>query len=189
MNTTSEKRASITIVGLQQNYKKEDIIKMLVLQNGFIKGFSNSNDINQHIEIYSVRPLKKNPERFQVFASVSSTLREGMLHFGDKVSLGFTSCRIFDRVNVKRCFNCQKFGHYMKECPTPDATVCGKCASNDHITRDCSSFDTECINCVREGLTDFAHYTNSIECPVLVRQQNILKRRLNMQNRHRVPLG
>ena len=54
MNTPVEKRASIIIVGLQQEYKKEEIIQMLVLQNWFIKGFAHSNDIKKHIEIFAV---------------------------------------------------------------------------------------------------------------------------------------
>ena len=64
MHIPAEKRASIIIVGLQQEYKKYDIIDMLILQNDFIKGFANSNDIRKHIEIFAVQLLKNHPERF-----------------------------------------------------------------------------------------------------------------------------
>ena len=181
----------MTIVGLQQEYQKDEIINMLVLQNGFIKGFANSNDIRKHIQIFAIQPLKNNPELFQVFASVSTTLREGFLHFGNKVTLGLISCKIYDRFHVKRCNNCQKFGHYMKDCPTPDATVCGKCASNDHSTRDCVSVEIECINCVRNGMDDKSHHTNSFKCPTLLEKQQVLKKRvsnrLNLTTNRRVP--
>ena len=84
MNTPSELRALITIVGLQKEYKKKEVLQMLELQNGFLKGFANSNRLQDHIEIFSVQPLKNNPQRFQVFASVSRTLGEGILMFENK---------------------------------------------------------------------------------------------------------
>ena len=94
METPVEKRASITIVGLREEYDKDEIIKMLVLQNGFIKGFANANDIKNHIEIHAVRRLKNNQSRFQAFATVSTTLRGGLQHFGNKVTLG----KIYDQL-------------------------------------------------------------------------------------------
>ena len=183
MNTPVEKRASITIVGLQQEYNKDEIIQMLVLQNGFIKGFTNSNDIKKHIEIFAVRPLKNNPARFQVFASVSTILREGFLHFGNKVTLGLTSCKVYDRYHVKRCNNCQKFGHYMKDCPTPDSSICGKCASYHHCTKDCDDSEPRCINCVGNNIDNHQHHTNSFKCPSLLHQQQlVMKKQSNRLN-------
>ena len=61
---------------------------MLVLQNAFIKRFANSNDINEHIKIFAVRSLKNNPNCYQAFASVSTTLREGFNYFKNKVTIG-----------------------------------------------------------------------------------------------------
>ena len=87
------------------------------MQNGFIRKFGMSNDINDHIKVHSVKSLKNNALCFQVFCDVSRVLREGLRHFKDKVTLGLKSCKVYDRYNVKRCFNCQKFGHYATNCP------------------------------------------------------------------------
>ena len=70
MNTPAEKRASITIVGLKQQYHKDEIIETSLLQNGFIK---YSNDIKKHIGIFAVQPLQNNRELYPSFASVSVT--------------------------------------------------------------------------------------------------------------------
>lgn len=189
METPVEKRASITIVGLREEYDKDEIIKMLVLQNGFIKGFSNANEIKNHIEIYAVRPLKNNPNRFQAFATVSKTLRGGLQHFGDKVTLGMIRCKIYDRFHIKRCNNCQKFGHYMRDCPTPDSTVCGKCSSFHHSTKECQAHEAECINCIRNGIEEKNHHTNSMDCKTL--QREILRKKnrnhLNFPGKRHVP--
>ena len=50
-NTPSEKRLSITIVGPPKEYSKEEMVQMLLMQNGVITQFANSNDIDVHIQI------------------------------------------------------------------------------------------------------------------------------------------
>ena len=180
LRTPAEKRHSITIVGLSKQYEKEEVLHMLELQNGFIKGFASKNDLKQHIQIYTVRPLKNNPSVFQVFANISSTLREGFTYFKNKVTLGLQSCRIYDQYHIKRCNNCQHFGHYIKECPTPDMHACGICSSTDHQTKDCESQESKCINCIRNKVIDCNHYANSLQCPSMKKEQEAKKKRLNL---------
>ena len=178
MNTPREIRPAITIVGLPKEYKKEEIINMLVVQNSYIKKFTTNNSINDHIKIYAIRPLKNDAACFQVFANVSSFLREVLRHTKDRVTLGLTSCKIYDRYHIKRCNNCQNFGHYAKDCPSKNVPNCGKC-SGDHLTNDCDAFDRKCINCVRMKLTDIHHPAMSYKCPCLIKEQDLLKKKLN----------
>jgi hypothetical protein len=177
VRTPNEKRPSITIVGLPNEYPKDEIMQQLVLQNGFIKGFANQNDIKEHLEIFAVRPLKKNENIYQAFASVSPTLREGIKHFNDKLTIGFAKCKVYDRYHVKRCFNCQHFGHYAKECPTSEEHVCGKC-NGSHLTKDCDVAQPKCANCVRENAEDSSHPAFDSKCPSLKKHQDIEKKKL-----------
>ena len=124
---------------LQKEYSKDELMEMLKLQNGFIKGFSNSNDLKQHIEIFPVRPLKNNAECLQAFANVSKVPRDCIALLW-KQSNGLSTCNIYDRYHIKWCNNCQNFGHYMKDCPTPNVHVCGKCSLN-HFTKYCESLE------------------------------------------------
>ena len=140
INTPKERRHSITIVGLPKEYKKEEVINMLIMQNGFIKKFAVSNTIEDHIKIYAIRPLKNNPECFQAFANVSTKLREGFRQFKDKVTLG-----LIIRYNIKRCYNCQKRGHYIKYRFTRGVYISALCSEN--------------------------HF----RCPSLLKHQNLLK--------------
>ena len=155
---------------------------MLVLQNTFLKNFDNLNDINKHIVINAVRPLKNNATCFQAFGSVSKTIREGFTHYGNKVTVGLATCKIYDRYHIKRCNICQHFGHYMKDCPNPDEHSCGKCGG-DHSTRDCTNDIANCINCVRKSVEATDHCAYSYKCTSLIEQQNLLKNRLNYENR------
>lgn len=180
MNTPKEKRVSVTIVGFEEKYEKDEIIQMLELQNGLIRVFSRSNDIKQHIEIHAICPLKNNPERFQAFASVSPSLRCGFKACGDKTRIGLSTCKIYDRFHVKRCFNCQDFKHYSKDCPNADVHVCAKCGSNHHSTKDCDSGEKTCINCIRHGKEEEAntHSADSFECPILQKEQELVRSKL-----------
>ena len=188
MTAPGEIRHSITIVGFRREYEKDEIIRMLELQNGFIKNFANSNDINDHIEIFSVRPLKNNTNSFQAFASVSATLREGFTYYKNKVTIGLASCKIYDRYHVKRCNVCQHFGHYARDCPTPDEHACAKCSGN-HKTDECVSETPKCVNCVRSDNENTQHHAYSHTCPAMKTQQESLKKKLenhlNSKSRNR----
>ena len=150
---------------------------MLVLQNGFVKGFAGQNDINEHIEIFAVRPLKNKADCYQAFASVSPTLREGIKHFKNKLTIGFANCKVYDRYHVKRCNNCQHFRHYARECSTPDDIACGKCGGT-HLTNDCDSAEVKCINCVRGNGKECDHTAFDYRCPSLKKEQEVEKKKL-----------
>ena len=182
MKSITKKKPSITIVGLSRNYSKEEIINQLVSQNHFIRQFTTVNDINEHIEIHDVKPTRAKPSIFQAFASVSDTLRKGFYNYKDKVTVGLTSCKIYDRYHVKRCNNCQGIGHYYKECPTPDETRCAKC-SLDHPTNSCTAVESKCINCCKEG-RESNHKAYDPKCPALVSEIE-KKKTLNSQ---RIPM-
>lgn len=78
-----ELRPSISIVGLSKECSPEEVVNMLLKQNHFMSKFGNLNDINEHFKVNAVRPLKNDSNKFQVFASISNTLREGFRHHGD----------------------------------------------------------------------------------------------------------
>ena len=184
MNAPSEKRVPITIVGLKREEQKEEIIKMLVLQNDFIKRFANQNDIKEHIKIYSVRPLKNNPNCYQAFASVTKTLHEGLNYHSNKITIGLATCKIYERNHIKRCNICQHFGHYARDCPTKEP-ICGKCGE-DHHTNNCSNPNPRCINCTRSDVEDTNHHAISHMCPTMIAKQKSMNNRLN--SNRQVPL-
>ena len=119
--SVDEKKPGITIVGMNYEMSKNEIVEQLISQNQFIGCLSVSNDINDHIKIHDVKPTKAKPDVFQAFASVSALLRKGIKTFNDKLTIGITVCKVYDRFNIRRCNNCQGLGHFYKECPTPNA--------------------------------------------------------------------
>ena len=125
---------------------------------------------DKHFKIHSVKPLKNNPEKFQAFASVSECLREGFRRAKDKLLMRVNTCKTYDRRQTKRCNNCQKFGHFVANCPTPNEASCGKC-SGSHSSNDCTATDRGCINCKRNNLEYNSHSAFYHKCPMLVKYQ------------------
>ena len=182
MSAPKAKQQSITIVGLPNEYSKEEALRCIITQNEFIKQFSVLNKIEDHINIHVIKPLRNKPTVFQVFASVSPVLREGLQYHKDRIIIGFMSCKIYDRQQVMRCNNCQHFGHFARNCPTQDEPVCGKC-SESHRTDSCDKNERKCINCVRNGNEDDNHSVLYHGCPSVVKQLELKSKSLNSLSR------
>ena len=126
------------------------------------------------MKIHSIKPTRNNGEKFQEFASVSQVLRVGFRRGNDKLTIGVTSCKVYDRTQTKRCNNCQKFGHFMAKCPTTGTPRCGKC-SGDHQTNDCTSAERGCVNCKRNNLEYRSHSAFYHKCPSLLKFEELLE--------------
>ena len=58
--------------------------------------------------------------------------------------------------SVKRCYNCQFYGHISRNCT--NEVTCGRCAGK-HKTEVCNAENLKCANCKR------AHVSGDRECP------------------------
>ena len=183
MKTPREKRPTISIVGLNENYKNEEVVDMLVQQNTFMNQFSESNNIADHINVFAVKPLRDKPNVYQAFARISVVLREGFKSFNNKITLGLSTCKIYDQYHVKRCNNCQDLGHYFKNCPNQDVHICAKCGLN-HSTRECTSSTRKCVNCTKRTLPEGEcnHSADDQACPTIRKAQDDMKKHLNMHS-------
>ena len=182
MNSPQAKLKPVTIVGLPKAYKENEVVDMLLLHNDFIKNFAIANKIEDHIKVHVVKPLRNNQEVYQIFASVSPTLREGMQNYKNKVLIGISSCRIYDRSRTKRCNNCQHYGHFAKDCETPNEPVCGKCSGN-HRTDGCLfPNEKKCINCVRTNNKESNHEAFDHKCPTMMKYEKELADKNNVRS-------
>ena len=70
-----------------------------------------------------------------VVARVSEDIRECIKAVNDRIFIGFSACKVFDRFYVKSCAACHRFGHYHAECES--APCCGYCGAADHTSQQC----------------------------------------------------
>lgn len=174
LNTPKAKEHSITIVGMSREYTTDEIKRLIVQQNVLIKRFTEVNNLDEHLKVHSVKPTRNNGEIYQAFASVSQILRDGFRKAKDKIIIGVNSCKIYDRTQTKRCNNCQKFGHFMANCPTPGSPSCGKCGES-HPTNECTSEERGCINCKRNSMEYSSHSAFYHKCPSLLKFEKLLE--------------
>ena len=116
----------------------------------------------------------------QVVARVSQDIREVLKMNNDRIFIGFSAHRIFDRFYIKTCAKCHRFGHYHANCSDHNP-CCGYCSSEDHVSDNCpvkAEKDVrkyKCVNCNDAGKTSDGHSSYWFKCPAYLEQQNKMK--------------
>lgn len=97
----------------------------------------------------------------------------------ERLNVGWERCKVYDAVQVLRCFKCKGFNHKAKDCG--ETEVCTKC-HGAHISKECNETAiNKCINCIRAnkdlnmGL-DINHDTMDRLCPVYQQKLNVRKK-------------
>ena len=159
-------RQTIAVVGLDDNYEGEELLQSLVEQNYYLNAFASTSEISQHLRFVDTKPLRNDSERFQAVFRISKELRQILHRHNDRLIVGVISCRVYNRLFVKRCSICQRYGHFMAQCQHKEDPCCAFCGG-DHETKTCSK-DTgkKCINCVRNGSDNVAHAAFFHGCPL-----------------------
>ena len=106
---------------------------------------------------------------------MSPDVRNAIARSSNRVFLGLTSCRAFDRFWATQCRHCQKFGHTRDRCPAKDASpTCGFCAG-PHASLSCPDKSVlNCVNCSSQGgpAERCHHSASSLDCPVMISERN-----------------
>ena len=170
---------TIAVVGFSSTYTESNLLDTILKQNEFVNDFINfkSQGLSEkHIKLLHVKPLKNNPQLFQGVFKISTLLRDLLKKFNDKLLVGIRNVTIFDRIFVKRCFGCQKYGHIHANCPTPNVIKCANCGAS-HETRSCKAANEQhkCVNCLMHGTSNSNHAASSTNCPVFQTELNRLK--------------
>lgn len=149
----------LRVVGFSQKISESELVKSVKILNDDIL---TENSI---IECLSIAPLKKNQRRFQALLQLDLSSYLSILKKGE-LMIGYEFCRVFDAVELRRCFKCCGFGHFSKDCNRDD--VCPRC-SEAHDVKACNSSILKCIHCAnavkhnKEIKFDHAVW-NSSEC-------------------------
>lgn len=128
----------IRISGISEKLDKEIIVDMLKSQN---KCLFHSGS---HLKLVSISPLRKNQNMYQATVDVDSeTYHKFIKH--EHVVLGYDYCKVYDAIDVRRCFKCCGFHHLASKC-TSEMSVCPRCSEN-HPLAECNSSNLKCIHC------------------------------------------
>lgn len=78
-----------------------------------------------------------------------------------RIKLGWTYCRIKEKIDPDFCTKCQTFGHLHDQCKEKSLSdrKCMRCGEVSHATRECKN-EEKCFTCKKSG-----HRANSARCP------------------------
>lgn len=78
-----------------------------------------------------------------------------------RVKVGFVACRVRERVDVIRCYNCLEYGHHKSKCHnTANKIICIKCSREGHYAKECSEKESKCLHC-----NGAKHKMGTMACP------------------------
>lgn len=181
--TLKSKLPSIALLGVTQEYSKVQITNMIMKQNEVIRLLVEDGS---HLSVLYTKPPGEDGDKpyHQVVLRVSPDIRRAISNHGNKIHMGKLVHRVVDRFYIRRCNLCQTYGHYQDSCPHPASTVCGYCAEETHLSRDCpkksgSTHAFSCYNCKSRNLDHKGHSTFWHNCPSYKDQQKRLERTIN----------
>ena len=179
-----ERHPTISVANICQQYQENELQEIILQAHPTIKSLVN------HGETFSVLKIKKqlrNESKYQATIRVSNSIRKIIEGQGNRLYICSYSCKVFDHFHVKRCNNCQCYGHYKADCKASQPS-CGYCAKNHH-SENCpektnSAFLPCCSNCTNGKFDGEKHTHTSFDrtCPSYVAEQNQLRKTISYYN-------
>lgn len=129
----------VRIVGISEKLDNDVLLNCVLKQND--KVFHSSAEC----KVFNVVCIKNKADMYQATLQLDNLSYHNALESGHLL-VGLDVCRVFDAVEVPRCFRCNGFGHTSKACKLK--RTCPRC-TRDHDLKDCSVSDGElcCVNC------------------------------------------
>ena len=155
------------LVGLTFDLTKAEALQCIIDENRSWIHFEKTSENTLMIKddpfsVLTVHDVVKcrNNDIFRISVTMSNNL---LASLGDrKLSVGFSKCKLYKVSNHNRCYNCQRTGHFAKDCQNEIA--CSRC-SLGHDSRECKSTTAKCVNCVLNSENNVNHPSYSTLCP------------------------
>lgn len=173
INVAEPKKSSplLKVVGITDVTDKEQLIQAIKKQNC---------DLVKQGDRLEVVDFKKVKNHYTAILSVDFGTFKSILDKG-KLRIRWDMCRVYEHINVTRCYKCNDYGHHANECTQKEHT-CPKCAGS-HEIKLCNADYEKCSNCMMANEVncldlDVNHTVWNYNCPLLQRRLNIVKKRV-----------
>lgn len=175
--TPSLKHPKVKIIRINEDDDNtaEDLIEAIIDQN-LTKQTREEEDF--HIKI--IKKIKKENERHFTLILETDPKTHKLLTNRDKIFIGWSRGKPYDYVHVIRCYKCQGFNHFAKDCK--NNKICYKCSLQHE--GECKAKHNKCINC-KNAIQKYKikinddHNALDHNCPCYVRVLNSVKRRVD----------
>lgn len=128
----------------------------------------------------TVKTFKKMKTKYMAILECDPLTHRMMLD-GEFVYINWSRCKVFDHINVYRCFKCGGFNHNANQCRNQEK--CLKCLDADHRSDCCENTIVKCPNCI-EVNTKFKldlnvnHFVFDKFCPVFLKRIETEKQKI-----------
>lgn len=130
----------IKVVGIHEDQyesTEEQIIERVAKQNDLRVN-------NKNFKIKILRRTQLLNRKFNLIVEADSVTYNSLIE-NQKLNLGWGRYWVYNDYGIIRCYNCNKYGHFQKECR--DKKTCAKC-NGEHDIKDCQGVSVKCTNCV-----------------------------------------
>lgn len=171
VNEPKDSTPVIKVVGFRDYIDESTTLDMIRSQNCVITQKST----------LSIVEVRKRNDYVTLIIKIDSNTFEKIMNAEDpRLSINWDYCKVYEHINVTRCFQCQQFNHFKADCK--NKAVCAKC-TGEHEAKDCTSRTACCINCVntnsRLNLSlNTSHYAWAFDCQVMKRRLEQIKQRI-----------
>ena len=153
---------------------KEYVNAHIIENNPFIGNLaSTSREPIEFLFSYDINNRKT------LIVRCSPLIRAAIHKNGDRLKIGVSLCRVYDRIHVLQCNKCCRFGHHHNNCKAEEV-FCAHC-SEKHSSRDCphkkNTQHHSCINCLLSKTESIKinatkHNAFSFQCPLYINERN-----------------
>jgi cell division protein FtsB len=143
----------VKIVGLTDELDEDDLKKCLKNQNPSLKNING---------MFKLIACKKMKTRFLTIVEVDPQTFSELIKL-ERVYIGWDVCRVYEHVNVIRCFNCGGFNHISKNCPIEEPT-CLNCGEKDEKEKGTCKKEVICVNCTRRNREESLNLSVNHSC-------------------------
>ena len=175
---------TISVANLSSQYQASDLKDIIFKEHRDIKFFV---DQGEKFEILSIRPQKRDNNKFHATIRISNSIRKIIKNLGDRLYIGSNSSSVYDTFHIKRCNKCQKYNHYHSDCKAKDPT-CGHCSgkhdSNSCTLKDAPSFQAKCSNCSHRNMESQSHSTFDLTCSSYIAEQEKLRKMISFYQKN-----
>lgn len=153
---------------------KEELKRKIVNQNNI-----DSERNNFKMDIIHISNEYRN--RFNILIEVDLETYNKFMEMVE-VNISLYKCKIFEFLNVRKCYKCCGFNHISKNC-TAENQICPKC-SGPHEQKNCQSNAKQCTNCLKANNKfnlnlDVNHTVWDRMCPCLIKVEKAKKNKTN----------
>jgi hypothetical protein len=158
----------IKIVGFSEELNEENLRNCLIQQNLSLRNISGT---------FKLITCKKMKKKYLAIIEVDPLTFADFMKM-ESVCIGWNICKVYEHVNVLRCFKCGGFNHTSEKCKE-DVSKCLNCCEEGHDEKDCNN-NSVCVNCLKLNKSNnlnlkVDHSRFNYSCEVYKKQVSVSK--------------